>query len=238
MITIETPTTAPEMAVVGDLMTTVWGSSVPLVSVEMLMAISHSGGYVSIAYEQASGQPVGASLGLLARHAGAPALHSHITGVLPSVRGTGLGRTIKLHQRAWAAAHGIDSIVWTYDPLVRRNAWFNIAVLGVEVIEYLPSFYGPMTDGINVGDDSDRLFVAWDVHRELPVRPRDRPCFVADECELVPTPDDIVTLRRTDPAAVARWRADVRRALTDALDSGRSIVGFTVAGEYVIGSPG
>jgi predicted GNAT superfamily acetyltransferase len=236
MIRIETPATASDMAVVGDLMATIWGSAVPLVSVEMLMAISHAGGYVCIAYEHDSPRPVGASLGLLAQHAGAPALHSHITGVVPAVRGTGLGRTIKLHQRAWAAAHGIERIVWTFDPLVRRNAWFNIAVLGVEVIDYLPSFYGPMTDGINAGDDSDRLFVAWDVRGELPDRPLDGSRLVGDGHDLIPTPADIVALRRTDPAGVAQWRADTRSALTEALDAGRPIVGFTAAGEYVIGS--
>ena len=52
----------------------------------------------------------------------------------------------------------------------------------------------------------------------------------------VPTPSDIVELRRTDPAAVARWRADTRMALTTALDAGKSVLGFTRDGHYVIGS--
>ena len=40
---------------------------------------------------------------------------------------------MKLHQRAWAAASGLTWITWTFDPLVRRNAWFNIEVLGAHV---------------------------------------------------------------------------------------------------------
>ena len=91
----------------------------------------HAGGYVAAAYD--GEQVVGGSLGFLARHLGEPALHSHVTGILPGVRRTGLGRAMKLHQRAWAAEHGLAWVTWTFDPLVRRNAWFNIGVLGAEV---------------------------------------------------------------------------------------------------------
>ena len=59
---------------------------------------------------------------------------------------------MKLHQREWASRHDIEWIVWTFDPLVRRNAWFNIEVLGVHVTEYLVNFYGAMTDAINANE--------------------------------------------------------------------------------------
>jgi predicted GNAT superfamily acetyltransferase len=116
---------------------------------------------------------------------------------------------------------------------VRRNAWFNVAVLGAEVHEYLPAFYGEMSDAINAGDESDRLLMAWDVAAELPTEPRDGSGVV--DPLLVPTPDDIVALRRTDPPAVAEWRSTIRASLIDALEAGRPIEGFTRAGEYVIG---
>ena len=125
--------------------------------------------------------------------------------------------------------------MWTFDPLVRRNAWFNLSVLGASVREYLPSFYGTMSDAINTGDRSDRLLVVWDVHR--PVRDvGDVGTMPGPGAGLVPTPADVVELRRTDPAAVARWRDEVADALHDAFAAGRPIVGFTRAGEYVIGS--
>jgi predicted GNAT superfamily acetyltransferase len=57
----------------------------------------------------------------------------------------------------------------------------------------------------------------------------------SDVRSLIPTPDDIITLRRTDPSAVAAWRASSRKALTTALNSGHHVVGFTRNGEYVIG---
>jgi predicted GNAT superfamily acetyltransferase len=235
---IELPTRADDMVAVVDVFDAVWGSTPPVATTELLTAVAHGGGYVALARAH-DGRPIGASLGLLARHDGAPALHSHVTGLVADARGTGAGRALKLHQRDWAAAHGLDLIVWTYDPLVRRNAWFNLEVLGAEVREYLPSFYGTMSDAINAGDRSDRLLVVWDVHR--PVRDAGDVGTgsgsgpIADVL-LVPTPPDVVELRHTDPAAVARWRDEVADALQGAFAAGRPIIGFTRAGEYVIGS--
>jgi predicted GNAT superfamily acetyltransferase len=222
-----------ELGVVDAVLREIWGTGEPLVALEMLVAIAHTGGYVAVA--EHGGRVVGASVGLLARHDGRPALHSHVTGLLPTARGLGVGRLIKLHQRRWALAHDLGTITWTFDPLVRRNAWFNVAVLGADVLSYLPSFYGAMNDAINAGDDSDRLLVAWDLRRPIPVRPR-----VGDDVPdpvVVPTPDDVVALRRTDPAAVARWRVGTRAAFLDALGAGRSVAGFTTTGDYVLGSP-
>ena len=140
----------------------IWGTTCPVVRVELLRAAQHAGGCLCLA--EHGGHVVGGSFGILARHRGEPALHSHVTGVLPGVRHTGVGRAIKLHQRAWAAANGLAWIVWTFDPLVRRNAWFNLGVLGARVEEYLVDFYGPIDDTVNAGDETDRLLVAWAVH--------------------------------------------------------------------------
>jgi len=232
-ITIRTISERDEFLAHDALMQGVWGVPASLVTVEMLSAISHSGGYVSAAF--AHEQMVGASVGFLADHHGERALHSHITGVVGTMRHAGIGRAIKLHQRQWAAERGLGWITWTFDPLVRRNAWFNIALLGADVEAYLPSFYGAMTDAINAGDESDRLLIAWDVQAAPPDRPRDG-SDLADVL-LVPTPSDIVALRRDDPAAVATWRFNTREALTAALDGGQRVLGFTRDGAYVIGSP-
>src|ERR687886_297223 len=89
------------------------------------------------------------------------ALHSHITGVAPTDAHRGIGFALKLHQRAWALARGVRLVVWTFDPLVARNAWFNLAKLGALPTAYLESFYGAMSDGINAGEESDRVLVDW-----------------------------------------------------------------------------
>lgn len=229
---IRTVSAISDLTDVGDVLQEVWGTTAPLVNVELLTAIAHSGGYVAGAFD--GHRMVGASVGFLADHHGERALHSHVTGVIDAMRHGGIGQAIKLHQRAWAAERSLDWITWTFDPLVRRNAWFNIAVLGADVDAYLPSFYGTMTDAINVGDESDRLLMAWDVTAPVLVTPRDGSGAVTSL--LVSTPLDVVELRRTDPFAVNRWRAETREALTSALDAGHRVHGFTREGAYVIGS--
>ena len=52
-------------------------------------------------------------------------------------------------------------MTWTFDPLVRRNAYFNTVKLAARPVEYLVDFYGEMTDEINAGQGSDRLLVEW-----------------------------------------------------------------------------
>ena len=228
--------TADEMRGIVALFQQVWGSPNEMVPIEMLMAISHAGGYVAGAFDvtghDEGGRMLGASVALLARHQGQPALHSHITGVLQGAQSSGLGRAMKLHQQDWARGQGIGWIVWTFDPLVRRNAWFNIAVLGAEVHEYLPSFYGQMTDAMNQGDETDRLLVAWDVSIDVGATLHDG-SNATDAIE-IPTPDDIIALRRTDDAEAAEWRTRTRERFVEHLAAGRRVVGFTRDGSYVL----
>src|SRR3954452_15082581 len=132
----------------------------PPATAGLMRALEHAGGYVAGAY--AGDTMVGAAAAFLASHP-TPGLHSHVTAVTSAARGRGVGYAIKTHQRAWAAEHGLQSVTWTFDPLVRRNAWFNIGKLGAGIAEYLVDFYGRMDDGINDGDESDRLFAVWPV---------------------------------------------------------------------------
>ncbi|MEQ8435878.1 MAG: hypothetical protein RIB65_00175 [Ilumatobacter fluminis] len=222
---------ADEMTAVGTMFQQVWGSVTPLVETELLCAIAHSGGYVIGAFDAAN--IVGASFGFLGRHDGQEALHSHVTGILPGVQHTGVGRAIKEHQRAWAAERGIGWITWTFDPLVRRNAWFNIEVLHADVAEYLENFYGSMGDAINGDDDSDRLLIAWPTDPSAERRPAPAGTTTIE----IATPDDIVRLRRTDPAAAADWRRRVRTELGEALESGGVVTGFTRDGSYQVAVP-
>ncbi len=228
---IRTLDTAAELASIVTVFQQVWGSVTPIVGVELLRAIAHSGGYVAGAFD--AGNIVGASFGFLARHRGEEALHSHVTGILPGVQHSGVGRAMKTHQRQWAADRSIPWITWTFDPLVRRNAWFNIEVLGAHVSEYLVNFYGPMTDSINSRDETDRLVVAWPTDDSTP---RPAPPASSHPVE-VATPEDIVVLRRTDPSEAERWRYDVREQLATALDRGGVVTAFTRDGSYVVDVP-
>jgi len=225
---IRTLDTPDEMASVVTVFQQVWGTSTPIVNVELLRAMAHSGGYVAGVYDH--DRLMGASFGFLARHHGEPALHSHVTGILPGLQHSGVGRSVKLHQRDWAAARDIAWITWTYDPIVRRNAWFNIEVLGAHVSEYVVNFYGPMTDSINAHDESDRLVVAWptDPAAARPTAPAGARTVHVD------TPEDIVVLRRIDEAEAMEWRRRVRKELGERINAGATVTGFTREGQYVL----
>ncbi|HKJ10882.1 MAG TPA: GNAT family N-acetyltransferase, partial [Ornithinimicrobium sp.] len=146
----------------SDLLNLVWQmpEGQDVLELSTLVAYVHSGCYVASAVEQDTSQVIGASVGFF----GPPgtSLHSHITGVHPSWAGHGIGRAMKEHQRAWCLERGVPAITWTFDPLVARNAFFNLHRLGARVEAFLPDHYGPMTDGRNAGHGSDRLLVTWD----------------------------------------------------------------------------
>ena len=90
-----------------------------------------------------------------------PKLCSHMMGVDPACQDVGVGRQLKVAQREWALAHGLDLVTWTYDPLESRNAFLNISKLGALCRNYVRDLYGPMSDGLNTGLPSDRFEVEW-----------------------------------------------------------------------------
>ncbi|MEU9884408.1 GNAT family N-acetyltransferase [Sphaerisporangium sp. NPDC051011] len=226
-------------------------TAVPI-TVELMIAFAHSGNYVTGAFD--GGRMAGASVGFLAGPPGTT-LHSHVTG---AAVGRGIGYALKLHQRAWALARGLTRITWTYDPLVRRNAHFNITKLGALPEAYLPSFYGRMEDAVNAGDESDRLLAVWPVAeprvvaacardvREPARAPADAVMALGErdgrpveergdgQVLLVATPRDVETLRREHPGTAAAWRRAVRASLGGLLDEGARVTGFTAAGEYIV----
>ena len=115
---------------------------------------------------------------------------------------------------------------------MRRNAWFNIGVLGARVDAYLVDFYGQMADSVNGRDPSDRLLVAWPTSGTLPEPDQTPP--VPPGTIAIPTPDDIVVLRRTEPGDASAWRLRLREELGTPLTHGATVVGFTRSGDYLV----
>ena len=148
---------------VESLLASIWrtASDKPPVNTDILRALAHTGCYVAGAYDD--GALVGASVGFLGGATGDLHLHSHITGVVPDAQGRHIGLALKEHQRAWCLERDVHVVTWTFDPFVRRNAWFNLHRLGADVVELVPDFYGEMRDGINAGLASDRFVVRWDL---------------------------------------------------------------------------
>jgi len=129
---------------------------------EMLRALTKAGSYASGAYDTATGDLIGACAGFFGPPAEA-SLHSHIAGVRPVALRRAVGFALKVHQRAWCLRHGVRTVHWTFDPLIRRNAYFNLVKLGARPAEYLPNFYGAMNDSINRSVETDRMLVRWDL---------------------------------------------------------------------------
>ena len=207
----------------------VWGPGAGnMVSADFLMALSHAGGYVSGAFTSTdSGEiMVACSFGMLAQHRGDWCLHSHITGVSPTLQNSGLGTAMKNHQKQWALDAGLTAITWTFDPLVRRNAWFNIERLGANAVEFHINFYGPLNDEINGDDETDRLLARWNIDS-----PRAR--TTDSDAIFIETPEDIVQLRRTDPEAARAWRLKIRHELSKAFTT-HEVTGFTSEGSYTL----
>jgi predicted GNAT superfamily acetyltransferase len=249
-------------AAVSALFDRVWGAGDhPVVPSNLLRAITHAGNYLAGAYDD--DRLVGGTFGFLGRNDDGVFLHSHMTGVDPTSQREGIGFALKLHQRAWALSHGLRTVQWTFDPLVRHNSYFNLVKLGAEIVEYRVNFYGDMPDGINAGDESDRVVVSWDVASErvdqacnrglpepdvetllaagaevaLDVDENDRPVVAGDPGApllLCHIPEDIVALRRRDPRIGAEWRHALRRTLGRALRNGRRARAITRSGWYLL----
>lgn len=238
-------TSLDDLAVAANLYDSVWSSdNGSQMTSGLLRALSYSKNYVAGAFS--GRQMVGAVTGFRAGGAGDPHLHSHILGVLPASRSRNVGYALKHHQRAWALEQGLNSVMWTFDPLVAKNAYFNLTKLGANAGDYLTNFYGEMNDAQNVGEESDRLVVEWRLRSEkalaaareefsepdietlkssgasvvLDVKPDGHPLVTepSGTTLLLRVPSDIVGIRLADPRLGRNWRMAVRETLGDLLN--------------------
>lgn len=233
-------TGAADCQEISDLFNEVWEAppGIDVLEQSTMVALAHSGNYVGLARD-AEGHTVGASLGFFGPP-GRP-LHSHIAGVAVSAIGRGVGRAIKLHQRAWCLQHGVDAITWTFDPLVARNASFNINTLGARAVAYYPDHYGVMTDGLNAGQASDRMMIRWDLLAPSASTspPTCSPTDSGQESEIarVAVPLDVEALRRSDPSSASAWRMRTREAFSTLMANGWHVTDFERPDTYVLTRP-
>lgn len=172
-ITIQTITTLDQCRSFQQVERLVWGSSEEdVVPQHILITASKNGGIVLGAYADDGPAETGGLVGVVFGWLGTgivpgettPRLKhcSHMAGVLPEWQGQRVGLLLKLAQRDAVLAQGItDWMTWTYDPLFRANAVFNIHRLGATCTLYMRDIYGVMTDALNRGVPSDRCQVDW-----------------------------------------------------------------------------
>jgi predicted GNAT superfamily acetyltransferase len=235
-----------------------WGDEAVL-SAPLIRAFQHAG---SVLYgAQADGDLVGFVFGFVGFDGGIH-LHSHMLGVLPHWQEKGVGYALKLAQRAACLDQGLDEVRWTFDPMIARNARFNLVKLGAVGARILIDFYGDMPDRVNRGDRSDRFEVVWRLRSERVDRalrkdfgeppsgdavlevidgetmPRPRLTGVnPSPGATVAVPRDYFSLREKDPALAREWRAASAEALTACFASGLEATWMTRDGRYVFGRP-
>ena len=223
----------------------------------LLQAMVHNGTYVSGVFVH--GEVVAAAFAFPGidskKHLH---LHSHMAAVKEKYRNRNIGSALKWHQRAWALENGYETITWTFDPLVRRNARLNLVKLGVQVFEYFSEFYGDLPDALNAGDPTDRVIAKWsllsdrvieaarNLNLEIPLdgipvalanvfeEPVMQEIPASSEKVAVYLPKDIIEMRGTDSDSAMEWRLALRAELERRLNSGWHIAGLAKEGAYVV----
>ena len=155
--------TADEFRQVMDLEAIVWGFTDlnDMVTLPVFTITVKRGAILIGAYDETD-RMVGFVYSIVGMKAGRQVLQwSHMLGVLPEYRNSGLGRALKLAQRDRALAQGYELIEWTYDPLQAMNAHLNFTKLGVVAEEYHRNVYGESTSVLHKGTPTDRLVAQW-----------------------------------------------------------------------------
>jgi predicted GNAT superfamily acetyltransferase len=222
--------TLEEFAEVVRLQQEIWGfEDVELLPLRLFIVASKIGGQVLGAYDERDLVAFCLCIPGL-KPGGKPFLHSQMLGVLPAYRNTGLGRRMKLKQREYAIASGVDLIEWTFDPLEIKNAFFNIERLGVIVRRYLPNQYGTTTSHLHGSLPTDRLVAEWwiessradicSLENGVPAR-----LSVAAEARIA-VPAEIAELRESDPAKAREIQRAIAAEFEEHFRAGLVVTGF------------
>jgi predicted GNAT superfamily acetyltransferase len=212
----------------------IWGfDDIELLPLRFLVVVSKVGGHVFGAYDGAKmagfcfaipGIKPNVKPGV--KPGGLPYLHSHMLGVLPEYHNTGIGRRLKLRQRAEALSRGIELIEWTFDPLELKNAFLNIEKLGAIVRRYYPNQYGTTSSPLHGGLPTDRCIAEWWIDT-----PRVRSILAGetvprDPQERISYPADIARIRTEDNAHAREIQAANADGFLRAFENGLAVTGF------------
>lgn len=250
MITYRDLQTQEELEQVADLEKAVWTlEDRAIVPYQIMMVMIRCGGHVAGAFD--GEKLVGFTMALASRQGDEWRLWSHMAGVSHTHRKQGIGFGLKQYQRQWAMANGYHTIAWTFDPLQRVNANFNLRRLGAIGVHYRQNVYGEMNDGINQGMPSDRLETVWnlasarvtdhaqndaqpvlvetrDAHFVLRVGEDNRPVVpntpLTNHWHFAEIPYDLEPLKANK--LVLEWRMAMREVMGQAMESGYQAVDF------------
>ena len=222
-----------------------WGDELnELVPPAILMVTQKLGGIVAGCFDDA-GEMVGFVYGLTGIRYGKPVHWSHMLAVLPSMRDRGVGARLKQYQREQVIKMGIETMLWTYDPLVARNAHLNLNRLGARVAEYVVDLYGESIGGANAAVSTDRFILEWHLAQGNngsgePSDPGPVLTFTPDSAETelrrdaiiqIEIPADIEGMRERGESGEEAWRASTRRAFLHYLAADYDVLGIRSSGD-------
>jgi len=229
----------------------VWGwDQADIVPATLLHIVEYVGGLAAGAFDQ-HGTLLGFVFGVSGVRDGELAHWSHMLGVRETARNLGIGRLLKEYQRTTLAARAITRIYWSFDPLMAKNAYFNLNRLGANVVDYVPDMYGSTDSPLHLGLPTDRLVVRLDTpgpaatavrgaaHDRLPILsafPRQSDVRVsagerAPDSALIEIPTDILGVVKRSRDEAATWRFAVREHVQWALSRGYAISGVELNAE-------
>ena len=217
----------------------IWGfQDVELLPLRLFVVATKIGGQAFGAFD--GRRMVGFCLSIPGLKAGGKSyLHSHMLGVLPGYRDSGVGRRLKLAQRDDALTRGIDLIEWTFDPLELKNAYFNIERLGAVVRRYVLNQYGTTTSHLHGGLPTDRCVAEWWI-----ATARAKAIIAGEKFQRNPVetrisiPAKIAEIRREDPERAREIQKQASHDFGVAFDGGWAVIGFEKseqAGTYLLG---
>ena len=207
----------------------VWKSAdIDVVPIPLFVVASETGGQVLGAFR--GKKLVGFTMAIAGWRDGKPFLHSHMTAVLDGYRDQGIGRRLKLFQMEDALARGIGLIEWTFDPLVTKNAHFNLVTLGAIARRYLVNAYGITTSALHFGLPTDRLVAEWHLRsprvRRAIAGKRAMPAF-SEKAVRISVPITFETEMRPDRARALRTQSRIRADFIKWLGKGYAVTSFT-----------
>jgi predicted GNAT superfamily acetyltransferase len=216
-----------ELAAVVKLQREIWGfNDIDLLPQKLFVVADKIGGQVLGAFD--AGKLVAFCLAIPGLKAGGKYyIHSHMLGVLPEYRNSGLGRRLKLMQREWALGRDVDLIEWTFDPLQLKNAFFNIERLGVIVRRYVNNQYGATTSQLHAGLPTDRLVPEWWLRSERVAAMIAGQAFERPAAEgRIVIPANITALIQSDPTRARRIQMEVGEQFENHFRAGLAVIGF------------
>ncbi len=177
-ITIRPINTLADLRKCHEIQRVTWGfTDLMVFPYTQLISAAHNGGVLLGAYDGPN--LVGFVYGYLGMSGAKLYLFSQRMGVLPNYQNRGIGMKLKLAQRDQMLRDGIDLLVWTYDPLLGKNATLNIEKLGGIVRHYARDIYGAVKNPLQVGLSTDRFLLEWELMsdrvRERIRSPKPRP---------------------------------------------------------------